>query len=214
MYFKNLSGGTWVAQSVKHLISAQGTISQSVCSSPASGSVLTAQNLQPALDSLIFLSLLLPCSLSLPKVNKHLKNVFNKNKNLAGVSYCLLTQLPSPPVMPCNKVPQTSHLILSVSCACVWLAGLPVCLQIAWTSDLGWPQLGGLGHSTPPACISPSSSLALVCSPRPGRGAERGQLQRPPVKFLLVFCQHPVGCHKSHTEPRLRYTTKLGEKGC
>ena len=43
--------GTWVAQSVEHLTSAQVTISQSVSSSPASGSVLTAQSLEPASDS-------------------------------------------------------------------------------------------------------------------------------------------------------------------
>ena len=43
--------GTWVAQSVKRLISARVMISQSASSSPTSGSVLTAQSLEPALDS-------------------------------------------------------------------------------------------------------------------------------------------------------------------
>ena len=43
--------GAWVAQSVKHLTSAQVMISQSVSSSPASGSVLKAQRLEPASDS-------------------------------------------------------------------------------------------------------------------------------------------------------------------
>ena len=43
--------GTWVAQSVKRPTSAQVMISQSVGLSPASGSVLTAQSLEPALDS-------------------------------------------------------------------------------------------------------------------------------------------------------------------
>ena len=43
--------GAWVAQSVGHLASAQVTISQSVSSSPALGSVLTAQSLKPALGS-------------------------------------------------------------------------------------------------------------------------------------------------------------------
>ena len=42
--------GTWVAQSVKRPTSAQVTISQSVSSSPAPGSVLTAWSLEPALD--------------------------------------------------------------------------------------------------------------------------------------------------------------------
>ena len=43
--------GTWVAQSVKSLTSAQVMISQPMSSSPTSGSVLTAQSLEPALDS-------------------------------------------------------------------------------------------------------------------------------------------------------------------
>ena len=41
----------WVAQSVKRPTSAQVMISQFVGSSPASGSVLTAQSLEPASDS-------------------------------------------------------------------------------------------------------------------------------------------------------------------
>ena len=44
-------GGTRVAQSVEHLTLAQVMISQFVCSSPASDSVLTAQSLEPASDS-------------------------------------------------------------------------------------------------------------------------------------------------------------------
>ena len=44
-------GGAWVAQSVKHLTSAQVMISQFVSSSPVSGSVLTAQSPEPASDS-------------------------------------------------------------------------------------------------------------------------------------------------------------------
>ena len=43
--------GAWVAQSVKQLTSAQVMISRFVGSSPASGSVLTAQILEPALNS-------------------------------------------------------------------------------------------------------------------------------------------------------------------
>ena len=42
------SSGAWVAQSVKRLTSAQVMISQLVSSSPASGSVLTAQSLEAA----------------------------------------------------------------------------------------------------------------------------------------------------------------------
>ena len=43
--------GTWVAQLVEHPTSAQVMISQSVSLSPMSGSMLTAQSLEPALDS-------------------------------------------------------------------------------------------------------------------------------------------------------------------
>ena len=43
--------GSWVAQLVKRPTSAQVTISQLVSSSPASGSVLTAQSLEPVSDS-------------------------------------------------------------------------------------------------------------------------------------------------------------------
>ena len=63
-------GGTWVAQSVKRLTSARVMISRSVSSSPASGSVLTAQSLEPVSDS-VSPSLTLPCSCS---VSPCLKN--------------------------------------------------------------------------------------------------------------------------------------------
>ena len=66
-----------MAQSVKHLTSAQVMISQFVGSSPASGSVLTAQSLEPASDSVSRslsapprLALCLSLSLSLSLKNK------------------------------------------------------------------------------------------------------------------------------------------------
>ena len=73
--------GTWVAQSVERLTSAQVTTSRFVSSSPASGSVLTARNLEPASDSvspsLSAPPLLMLCvSLSQKYVKKHLRNVF------------------------------------------------------------------------------------------------------------------------------------------
>ena len=67
-------GGTWVAQSVKHPTSAQVMILQFLSLSPASGSVLTAQSLEPASDSVSpFLSAPPPLAfcLSLSKINKH-----------------------------------------------------------------------------------------------------------------------------------------------
>ena len=48
---KSLPRGSWVAQSVEHPTSAQVMISRLVSSSPASGSVRTAQSLDPASDS-------------------------------------------------------------------------------------------------------------------------------------------------------------------
>ena len=48
---KCTSWGAWVAQWVKCPTSAQVTVSQSVSSSPASGSGLMAQSLEPASDS-------------------------------------------------------------------------------------------------------------------------------------------------------------------
>ena len=51
LLLKALSRGAWVAQSVECPTSAQVMISQSVSSSPASDSVLIAQSLEPAWDS-------------------------------------------------------------------------------------------------------------------------------------------------------------------
>ena len=52
MLFKGpVCWSTWVAQSVKHLALAQVMISLLMSSSPTSGSVLTAQSLEPASDS-------------------------------------------------------------------------------------------------------------------------------------------------------------------
>ena len=48
---RNTARGAWVAQSVERPTSAQVMISQLVGSSPALGSVLTAQSLEPASDS-------------------------------------------------------------------------------------------------------------------------------------------------------------------
>ena len=65
---KSHGKGAWVAQSVKPLTSVQVMISQFVSSSPASGSVLTAQSLEP-LQMLCLPSLCAPpsCELSFKK---------------------------------------------------------------------------------------------------------------------------------------------------
>ena len=68
-----------MAQSVEHPTSAQVMISRFVGSGPASGSVLTAQSLEPASDSVSpSLSPPFPLTLCLflSKVNKRLKKIF------------------------------------------------------------------------------------------------------------------------------------------
>ena len=63
-----------MAQSVKHPTSAQVMILQFMGSSPTSGSVLTAQSLEPASDSVspsLSAPPLLALSVSLSKINKH-----------------------------------------------------------------------------------------------------------------------------------------------
>ena len=64
--------GAWVAQSVERPTSAQAMISQLMSLSPALGSVLTAQSLEPASDS-VSPSLSAPplLMLYLSKINKH-----------------------------------------------------------------------------------------------------------------------------------------------
>ena len=68
--------GAWMAQSVKRPTSTQVTISHFVIWSPTLGSMLTAQRLEPASDSVSpRLSLSAPpplmLCLSLSKINKH-----------------------------------------------------------------------------------------------------------------------------------------------
>ena len=71
---KGSTGGAWVAQSVKRPTSAQVMVLRSMSSSPASGSTLTAQSLEPASDSvspsLSDPPLFMLC-LSVSKINKH-----------------------------------------------------------------------------------------------------------------------------------------------
>ena len=68
----NKHWGIWVAQSVEHPTSAQVMISRSVSSSPVSGSVLTAQSLEPASDSVCLSLCPSPArTLSLSKINKY-----------------------------------------------------------------------------------------------------------------------------------------------
>ena len=83
---KQCSGGAWVAQSFQRRTSAQVVISRSVSLSPTSGSVLTAQSLEPASHSVSpSLSapppLVLCLSLSLKNKFKNVKkNFLTENK--------------------------------------------------------------------------------------------------------------------------------------
>ena len=64
--------GAWVAQLAERPTSTQVIISQFVGSSPTSGSVLTAQSLEPASDSVSLSLCPSPtCALSLSLKNKH-----------------------------------------------------------------------------------------------------------------------------------------------
>ena len=78
---RNRVRGAWVAQSVvQRLTSAQVMILCCVGSSPASGSVLKAQSLELASDSVSLCLCPSPTlSLCLPKIN--IKKFKNKNKN-------------------------------------------------------------------------------------------------------------------------------------
>ena len=78
-YALNVISGAWVAQTVRRPTSAQVTISWFAGSSPTSGSVLTAQSLEPALESLS-LSLCPSPTSALSKINK-CKKITNKNKD-------------------------------------------------------------------------------------------------------------------------------------
>ena len=80
----HLTRDAWVAQSVKRPTSAQVMISGFVSSSPALGSVLTAQSLEPVSDSVSpSLSLTLPrsCSDSHCLVNNLKKKKIKKKDN-------------------------------------------------------------------------------------------------------------------------------------
>ena len=77
-----------MVQSAKCQTSAQVMISQFVGSGPALGSVLTAQSLEPASDSVarsLSASPLLMLCLSLSKINKTLKKNFFLMTNNAGL---------------------------------------------------------------------------------------------------------------------------------
>ena len=96
--------GACIVQSVKHLTSAQVMISQFVSSIPTSGSVLTAQSLEPASDS-VSPSLSAPSpahtlSLSLSQ-NKTLKKIFLSREklitNLETILVFISGECPDPP---------------------------------------------------------------------------------------------------------------------
>ena len=79
-----------MAQLVKHPTSAPVMISLLVGSSPVSGSVLTAQSLESALDSVSPLSALplLTLFLCLSKINKNIKNKILETEEHPGGSVC------------------------------------------------------------------------------------------------------------------------------
>ena len=78
-----LVSGTWVAQSVKCLTLAQVRISWFVSSSPACGSVLMAQSLEPASES-VSPSLSVPPLLALCLSLSKIKSLKKKKKDYLG----------------------------------------------------------------------------------------------------------------------------------
>ena len=79
LVLKTKSWGAWVAQLLEYPTSAQVMISRFVSSSPVWDSVLTAQSLEPASDSVcvsLSASPLLTCSLSLSLSKNKIKKVF------------------------------------------------------------------------------------------------------------------------------------------
>ena len=79
LFGNTLLWGAWVAQLVKRPTSAQVMNSRFMSSSPALGSVLTAQNLEPALDS-VSLSLSAPPSFML-----YVSLLFSKKKKKINI---------------------------------------------------------------------------------------------------------------------------------
>ena len=103
---RNISGGAWVAQSVKGPTSAQVMISQVVSLSPMSGSVLTARSLEPASDSLspsVSHPPLLTLSLAFSKIN----TTFKKRKKETFLSVAKSRGPWAPCLLPCGLVPCT-----------------------------------------------------------------------------------------------------------
>ena len=83
--------GAWVAQLVKHPTSAQVMISWFVGSNPASGSLLTAQTLEPASDSVsASLSAPPPLTFCLCLLKTNVKIFFKKIITITIVFYCYL----------------------------------------------------------------------------------------------------------------------------
>ena len=127
--FKRECRGAWVAQSVKHPTSAQVMISWSMGLSPTSGSVLTAQSLEPALDSVSpslsaspSIALGLSLYLSLSKINKPEKKLKKKKKErhrpLFTRTFCFIVSLLLSQLSAENKIkpitPSTDRLTCRV----------------------------------------------------------------------------------------------------
>ena len=126
--------GAWVAQSFKGLTSGQVMISRSVSSSPASGSVLTAQSLEPVSDS-VSPSLSGPphsCSVSLC-----LKNKINFKK-IKMFSHQHMWQIGH----SLQKGKQTLSLMAVSQHLCPKHLGVWGLLHLLWTLNLSsWPTL-------------------------------------------------------------------------
>ena len=96
--------GTWVAPSVEHLTSAQVLIARFVSSSPTSDSVLTAQSLEPVLDSVsptLSAPSLLTLCLCLSQKQINIKKLFKK--------------MGGPELLPNQSLPLVSHQLIFIN---------------------------------------------------------------------------------------------------
>ena len=106
-----------MAQPIEHPTSARVMVSWSVGSCPALGSVLTAQSVEPASDSVspslsAPLPLVLRLSLSLSKINKHKKKK-KKSKDREMLSYARELWGQQPGInLVCNLGLQSTWLVL------------------------------------------------------------------------------------------------------
>ena len=169
-----------MAQSVKRPTAAQVMISHSVSSSPASGSMLTAWTLEPALGSVspsLCSSPTHALSLSLPKINNFLKSLKKKTTNRFNGKFTI-------------KDPRYKILeMTAVSCLCCRKGQKGFNDGIFHTAR----TKQGQRVSSPYEAVSPLASDPQPC---PLRAATLHLT--PPTVVMATHQTHSVMCEFSH----------------